>query len=88
MIRGCVLRSIEAKVMECAVPERTDVSSALGASRASMIIGMTEMSLRMTYDPEADAACIYVTDPIEPGALVKNVVLDHDLRVADFSPRA
>jgi uncharacterized protein YuzE len=33
----------------------------------------------MTYDPDAGAAYIYITDPVEPGASVKNGVLAHDL---------
>jgi len=53
-----------------------------------MIVGMTDVSLRMTYDPVADAAYIYITDPIEAGAVVKGLVLDHDLSntavVGDF----
>jgi len=53
-----------------------------------MIVGMREVSLRMTYDPVADAAYIYVTDPIEDGASVKGAILDHGLAgtavVGDF----
>lgn len=37
---------------------------------------MSEISLRMTYDPDADAAFIYITDPIEPGSAVSNSVLN------------
>jgi len=33
--------------------------------------------LRMTYDPETDAAYIYVTDPIEDGGVASSTVLDH-----------
>jgi len=49
---------------------------------------MAEISLRMTYDPDADAAYIYISDPIEPGGSVQNAVMDHDLAgtavVGDF----
>lgn len=31
----------------------------------------------MTHDPEADAAYIYLSDPIEPGGVSQSRVLDH-----------
>ena len=37
---------------------------------------MAEISLRMTYDPDSDAAFIYITDPIEPGGAVTSSVLN------------
>ena len=37
----------------------------------AMILRMAEISLRMTYDPDADAAYIYISDPIEPGGSVR-----------------
>jgi uncharacterized protein YuzE len=37
---------------------------------------MGERRLRMTYDEVADAAFIYLTDPIEPGAAVSGRTLD------------
>jgi uncharacterized protein YuzE len=37
---------------------------------------MTERLLRMTYDPDADAAYIYVTDPIGPGEAAQTAMLD------------
>jgi uncharacterized protein YuzE len=37
---------------------------------------MAEISLRMTYDPDADAAFIYVSDPIERGGVASSSVLD------------
>jgi uncharacterized protein YuzE len=40
---------------------------------------MPERQLRMTYDPEADAAFIYVTDPIQPGSVASGSTLDRDL---------
>ena len=49
---------------------------------------MIERSVRMTYDPDADAAYLYITDPIEPGASVSNSTLRRDLEsasvIADF----
>ena len=38
---------------------------------------MIERLLRMTYDPGADAAYIYITDPIGRGEAVQGAVLDH-----------
>jgi uncharacterized protein YuzE len=53
-----------------------------------MIVGVADIALRMTYDRDADAAYIYVSDPIEPGGSVHNVIMDHDLKgtaiVGDF----
>lgn len=40
---------------------------------------MAEISLRMTYDADADAAFIYISDPIEPGGSVRNAVMTQDL---------
>lgn len=42
-----------------------------------MIWTMIERLVRMTYDPDADAAYIYVTDPIGRGEAASGVVLDH-----------
>lgn len=38
---------------------------------------MIERLLRMTYDPDADAAYIYVMDPIGRGEAAQSAVLDH-----------
>ena len=42
----------------------------------------------MTYDPEADAAYLYITDPIEAGASVSNSTLRREMEsasvIADF----
>lgn len=40
---------------------------------------MDEISLRMTYDSEADAAYIYITDPIEPGGVASGSTLNRTL---------
>jgi uncharacterized protein YuzE len=49
---------------------------------------MSERLVRMTYDAEADAAYLYITDPVEAGASVSNSVLpksiDSATVVADF----
>jgi uncharacterized protein YuzE len=37
---------------------------------------VAEISLRMTYDPDADAAFIYVSDPTERGGEASSTVLD------------
>ncbi len=50
-----------------------------------MLLTKTELSLRMTYDPVADAAYIYVTDPIEPGSAVTTTVLDYNLTMASVN---
>lgn len=50
-----------------------------------MLWTMTELSLRMTYDSIADAAYIYVTDPIKPGGVVTTTVLDHSLTMASVN---
>jgi uncharacterized protein YuzE len=50
-----------------------------------MLLAMTELFLRMTYDSAADAAYIYVTDPIEPGSAVTTTVLDHSLTMASVN---
>ena len=42
-----------------------------------MIPLVIERQLRMTYDPEADAAYIYVTDPIGRGEVVSGAHLHH-----------
>ena len=31
----------------------------------------------MTHDPEADAAYIYIADPIAPGGVAQSRILDH-----------
>jgi uncharacterized protein YuzE len=38
---------------------------------------LVEHRLRMTHDPEADAAYIYVSDAIAPGGVAQSKVLDH-----------
>lgn len=38
---------------------------------------MAERLLRMTYDLDADAAYIYLTDPIGPGEVDRTTVLGH-----------
>jgi uncharacterized protein YuzE len=49
---------------------------------------MAQRLVRMTYDAEADAAYLYLTDPIEPGASVSNSVLRREMEgsavIADF----
>lgn len=40
---------------------------------------MDKISLRMTYDPESDAAYIYITDPIEPGGVASGSTLNRPL---------
>lgn len=44
--------------------------------------------MRMTYDPEADAAFFYIVDPIGPGEAVEshivNVALDGAAVIASF----
>ena len=40
---------------------------------------MPERAIRMTYDPEADAAFVYLADPIERGAAVSSSTLNRPL---------
>jgi uncharacterized protein YuzE len=37
---------------------------------------MPEINLRMTYDPDADAGFIYITDPIETGGAASSTMLE------------
>jgi uncharacterized protein YuzE len=46
---------------------------------------MAELILRMTYDRDADAAFIYVVDPIPPGEPVTTSVLDKSLNLASVN---
>jgi uncharacterized protein YuzE len=46
---------------------------------------MIERLLRMTYDPDADAAYIYVTDPIGRGDAAGGAVLDHNFDSASVN---
>ena len=40
---------------------------------------MADHTVRLTYDPDADAAFIYLSDPIEPGAAVSGSTLNRVL---------
>ena len=46
---------------------------------------MKELMLRMTWDPEANAAYIYVVDSIRSGDAVTTRVLDHHLTQASVN---
>jgi uncharacterized protein YuzE len=46
---------------------------------------MSERLLRMTYDPDADAAYIHVTNPIGRGEAAQGAVLDHYFDAASVS---
>ncbi len=50
-----------------------------------MIPLVIERQLRMTYDPVADAAYIYVTDPIGRGEAVSTAILDHEFLSASVN---
>lgn len=43
---------------------------------------MIERTLRMTYDPVADAAYIYIADPILAGEAVRTAMVDSALDAA------
>jgi uncharacterized protein YuzE len=43
---------------------------------------MLERAVRMTYDADADAAFLYLADPIEPGAAVSGSTLNRQLDCA------
>jgi uncharacterized protein YuzE len=46
---------------------------------------MIERLLRMTYDPDADAAYIYVTDRIGRGEAAHSAVLEHAFNAASVN---
>ena len=41
-------------------------------------------NLRLTYDPEVDAAYLYIVDPIPPGESVRQVACDQNV-VLDYN---